>query len=116
MTMTEVWWTISPMNKGWSRSVPNLSGQLKRGSLQYGEALELRRAGVRDIVWQKAEGCEVISNLRLMVYIRVSTKEQNENRQVIALREVGVAEKNIYMDSSPARISTVRNIRKLLRR
>ena len=31
-------------------------------------------------------------------YIRVSTKEQNEVRQVIALREVGVSEKNIYMD------------------
>ena len=31
-------------------------------------------------------------------YIRVSTKEQNEVRQVIALREVGVSEKNIYME------------------
>lgn len=30
-------------------------------------------------------------------YIRVSTKEQNEVRQVIALQEVGVSEKNIYM-------------------
>lgn len=26
---------------GWSRSVPNLSGKLKRGSLRYGEAVEL---------------------------------------------------------------------------
>ncbi len=31
-------------------------------------------------------------------YIRVSTKEQNEDRQRIALLEVGVSEKNIYMD------------------
>mgnify|MGYP000376378684 CR=1 FL=1 len=31
-------------------------------------------------------------------YIRVSTREQNEDRQVIALHEVGVPEKNIYMD------------------
>ena len=31
-------------------------------------------------------------------YIRVSTREQNEDRQVIALREVGVPEKNIYID------------------
>ena len=31
-------------------------------------------------------------------YIRVSTKEQREDRQVIAMRETGVAEKNIYMD------------------
>lgn len=26
---------------GWSRSVPNLSGKLKRGSLRYGETVEL---------------------------------------------------------------------------
>ena len=31
-------------------------------------------------------------------YIRVSSRDQNEGRQVIALREIGVAEKNIYMD------------------
>ena len=31
-------------------------------------------------------------------YIRVSTREQNEDRQLIALREVGVEDKNIYMD------------------
>lgn len=31
-------------------------------------------------------------------YIRVSTKEQNEERQVIALRENGVTENHIFMD------------------
>ncbi len=31
-------------------------------------------------------------------YIRVSTKEQNEDRQIIALREVVASEENIYMD------------------
>ncbi len=31
-------------------------------------------------------------------YIRVSTKEQNEDRQVIALRKAGVAKKNIYIE------------------
>ncbi len=31
-------------------------------------------------------------------YIRISTKEQNENRQLIALNEYNVPEKNIYMD------------------
>ena len=31
-------------------------------------------------------------------YIRVSSREQNEDRQRIALREVGVAEKDLYMD------------------
>ena len=31
-------------------------------------------------------------------YIRVSTREQNEDRQLIAMRELSVPEKNIYMD------------------
>lgn len=31
-------------------------------------------------------------------YVRVSTKEQNEDRQMIALQEFPVLEKNIYMD------------------
>ncbi|MGN8897028.1 recombinase family protein [Flavonifractor sp. HCP28S3_F3] len=31
-------------------------------------------------------------------YIRVSSKDQNEDRQLVALREVGVPEKNIYVD------------------
>lgn len=31
-------------------------------------------------------------------YVRVSTKDQNPERQIIALREQGVAEKNIYID------------------
>ena len=35
------------------RSVPNLSGKLKRGSLRYGEAVELADALGYDIVWEK---------------------------------------------------------------
>lgn len=31
-------------------------------------------------------------------YIRVSSRDQNEDRQLIALREINVPEKNIYMD------------------
>lgn len=31
-------------------------------------------------------------------YVRVSTREQNEDRQIIAMSEVKVPEKNIYMD------------------
>jgi len=37
----------------WSRSVPNLSGKLRRGSLRYGEAVELANVLGYDIVWQK---------------------------------------------------------------
>ena len=43
MTMTEVVDYLSD-EYGWSRSVPNLSGKLKRGSLRYGEAVELADA------------------------------------------------------------------------
>ena len=31
-------------------------------------------------------------------YVRVSTKEQNEQRQMIALQEFGIDTKRIYMD------------------
>ena len=30
-------------------------------------------------------------------YARVSTREQNEDRQIIALKEMGVPEENIYL-------------------
>ena len=36
-------------------------------------------------------------------YIRVSSTDQNEDRQLIALHEVGVADKNIYMDKLPGK-------------
>ena len=52
MTMTEVVDYLSD-EYGWSRSVPNLSGKLRRGSLRYGEAVELADALGYDIVWQK---------------------------------------------------------------
>lgn len=38
---------------GWNRSVPNLSGKLRRSSLRYAEAVELADILGYDIVWQK---------------------------------------------------------------
>ena len=38
---------------GWSSSVPNLSGKLRRGSLRYTEAVELADVLGYDLVWQK---------------------------------------------------------------
>jgi site-specific recombinases, DNA invertase pin homologs len=49
-------------------------------------------------------------------YIRVSTKEQNEVRQVIALQEVGVSEKNIYMDKQSGKDFNRPQYKKLLRK
>ena len=40
---------------GWSASVPNLSGKLRRGSLRYGEAVELANVLGYDIIWKKHE-------------------------------------------------------------
>ena len=51
-TMTEVVDSLSD-EYGWSRSVPNLSGRLKRGSLRSGEAAELADALDCGLAWQK---------------------------------------------------------------
>ena len=52
MTMSEVVEVLAD-EYGWSSSVPNLSGKLKRGSLRYGEAVDLADVLGYDIVWQK---------------------------------------------------------------
>ena len=49
-------------------------------------------------------------------YIRVSTREQNENRQVIALREVGVPERNVYIDKQSGKDFERPQYKKLLRK
>lgn len=41
--------------------------------------------------------------MKVYGYARVSSKDQNEDRQCIALREVGVPEKNIYIDRQSGR-------------
>ena len=49
-------------------------------------------------------------------YVRVSTKEQNEDRQMIAMREMGVPEKNIYMDKQSGKDFDHPQYRRLVRR
>ena len=48
-------------------------------------------------------------------YIRVSTRDQNEDRQVIALREMAVPEDNIYMDKQSGKDFQRPQYRKLVR-
>ena len=36
--------------------------------------------------------------MKVYGYIRVSSREQNEDRQLIAMREAGVTEENIFLD------------------
>lgn len=51
-TMTDVIEQLA-FEHEWSESVSNFSGKLQRGSLRYGEALELAEALGYEIIWQK---------------------------------------------------------------
>lgn len=55
MTMRELV-EILANEYGWSVSVPCLLGKLQRGSLRYGEAVELTDALGYEIVWQTRTG------------------------------------------------------------
>lgn len=49
-------------------------------------------------------------------YIRVSTKEQNEQRQVIALRAFGIEDQRIYMDKQSGKDFERAQYKKLIRK
>ncbi len=49
-------------------------------------------------------------------YVRVSTREQNEDRQLAAMREQGVLEENIYIDKQSGKDFNRPQYRKLLRK
>lgn len=49
-------------------------------------------------------------------YFRVSSRDQNEDRQLIALKEVGVPEKNIYLDKQSGKDFNRPQYKKLLRK
>ena len=49
-------------------------------------------------------------------YIRVSSRDQNEERQLIALKEVGVADKNIYLDKQSGKDFDRPKYKRLLRK
>lgn len=49
-------------------------------------------------------------------YIRVSTRDQNEDRQLIALRELQIPEKNIFLDKQSGKDFERPQYRKMVRR
>lgn len=49
-------------------------------------------------------------------YVRVSTKDQNEGRQMIAMEEMGVSKENIYMDKLSGKDFNRPEYKKLIRR
>lgn len=57
-----------------------------------------------------------MTDMKIYGYKRVSSKEQNEDRQRIALIEMGVPEKNIYMDKQSGKDFERKQYKKLLRK
>ena len=49
-------------------------------------------------------------------YIRVLTKEQNEQRQLIAMREFGIAENLVHMDKQSGKDFERKNYKRLIRK
>lgn len=57
-----------------------------------------------------------MEDINVYGYMRVSSKEQNENRQKIALTEMGVPENNIYMDKQSGKDFERTQYKRLLRK
>lgn len=49
-------------------------------------------------------------------YIRVSTREQNEQRQLVAMREFGIPQNRIYMDKQSGKDFERKNYKKMVRK
>ena len=49
-------------------------------------------------------------------YIRVSSRDQNEERQLIALKRVGVADQNVYLDKQSGKDFNRPQYKKMLRK
>ncbi len=54
--------------------------------------------------------------MKIYGYVRVSSTDQNEDRQMIALKEAGVDEKNIYMDKQSGKDFDRPNYKRLVRK
>ena len=52
----------------------------------------------------------------LYVYIRVSTREQNEDRQILALKELSIPEKNMFIDKQSGKDFERPQYRKMVRK
>ena len=57
-----------------------------------------------------------MEDINIYGYMRVSSKEQNEDRQKIALTEIGVPENNIYMDKQSGKDFERTQYKRLLRK
>lgn len=53
---------------------------------------------------------------KLYGYIRVSTKEQNEDRQRLAMHEFGIVDRDLYMDKQSGKDFERPNYKRLIRK
>ncbi|MBQ7478458.1 MAG: recombinase family protein [Selenomonadaceae bacterium] len=53
---------------------------------------------------------------RIFGYIRVSTREQNEDRQRIAMQEFGIAEENVWLDKQSGKDFERPSYRRLMKK
>lgn len=57
-----------------------------------------------------------MDNQKIYGYARISTREQNEDRQILALKEMGVPEKNIFLDKMSGKNFERPQYKKMLRK
>ena len=74
--------------------------------------LAATRAGVE----RREKGGTTTISSNTYGYIRVSTREQNEDRQLIALREMSIPEQNIFMDKQSGKDFNRPQYKKLVRK
>ncbi len=93
---------------GWSASVPNLSGKLRRDSLRYREAVELADALGYDIIWQRRR--EVRYQFQIHTAISGSAPESRTRiaRSSLWARLASPASRFLWT-SSPAKTLTAPN-------
>ncbi|MBR5329465.1 MAG: recombinase family protein [Firmicutes bacterium] len=61
-------------------------------------------------------GCREIIRNNIYGYVRVSSKEQHEDRQLIAMHKIGVSPRNIYLDKQSGKDFDRPQYQKLLRK
>lgn len=52
----------------------------------------------------------------IYAYVRVSTREQNEDRQILALKELSIPEKNLFIDKQSGKDFERPQYRKMVRK
>ena len=50
-----------------------------------------------------------MADIRIHGYVRVSSKDQNEARQIAALKEFGVQDRDIYIDKQSGKEMCIRD-------